>query len=287
MIPFPPPPDAPEAARDPRHGPGDLPAVTWGVFESLALFIVGNLALGQVLVAGIVLVVMGVQPTEDVAGLPTIVATIAADLTFFGVMLLSSIGGRRIGAGRVGVFLGPRPPPRRRVRVRRRPAPVWRGRGGRGRTAVVAVPGGLRPAGEPARADRDEHLRRREGPRGAERGRDRADHRGALLPGHPLPERPRPSRRRARRARPGPRLRRRPRAGRAVARRPVPAGADVLHGRRARADLRTAGEPRRQHRGAHGVQHHRRHRDLPRVPATDGMPEFPTQPVVRATSWRR
>ena len=106
MIPFPPPPDAPEAARDPRHGPGDLPAVTWGAFESLALFIVGNLALGQVLVAGIVLAVMGVQPTEDVAGLPTIVATIAADLTFFGVMLLFFRWRAPDWRRRVGVFLG-------------------------------------------------------------------------------------------------------------------------------------------------------------------------------------
>ena len=106
MIPFPPPPDAPEAARDPRHGPGDLPAVTWGVFESLALFIVGNLALGQVLVAGIVLVAMGVQPTEDVAGLPTIVATIAADLTFFGVMLLFFRWRAPDWRSRVGIFLG-------------------------------------------------------------------------------------------------------------------------------------------------------------------------------------
>ena len=244
MIPSPPPPDGSRRRLGILgHGPGDLrrPAGTWGALESLALFIVGNLAIGQLLVAGIVLAAMGVQrhrrrrrPADDRGDDRRRPHVLRGDAAF------RSGGGRRIGAAASGIFLN-------RGRLR----DVAFGFGGGlllygivavvvGAPLVVAVPGGLRPAGEPARADRDEHLLWGEGPRGAERGRDRADHRGALFPRHPLPERPRPSRGRARRARAGARLRRRPRAGRAVARRALPADPDVFHRCRAGPDLRAA-----------------------------------------------
>ena len=77
MIPAPPPPESSGAVADPieqgRRGPGGLPAVTWGALEAFGLFIVGDLAIGQVVVAGAVLALMGVQQQQVTQGLPSIV----------------------------------------------------------------------------------------------------------------------------------------------------------------------------------------------------------------------
>ena len=78
----PPPPGAP------AHGPGDLPTVRWGAWEAIGLFFVGNLVIAQVVVGIIVLVVMGVGSGQPIEGLPQIVATVAADVAFLGVMLV-------------------------------------------------------------------------------------------------------------------------------------------------------------------------------------------------------
>jgi len=112
VIALPPPPDATagngSAATGSRHGPGGLAAVAWSVWEALGLFLVGNLALGEVLVAGLVLLVLGVQPNEDIAGLPTIVATIAADLAFLAVIALWFRWRYPDAIRRIGVVFGGR-----------------------------------------------------------------------------------------------------------------------------------------------------------------------------------
>ena len=53
MIPeLPPPPPPPEAAPS---GPRDLPAVVWGFWQALAVFVAGDLLIGQLVVGSIVL----------------------------------------------------------------------------------------------------------------------------------------------------------------------------------------------------------------------------------------
>ena len=87
MIPAPPPPESSGAVADPiEQGRRGLPAVTWGALEAFGLFIVGDLAIGQVVVAGAVLALMGVQQQQVTQGLPSIVATVSADLAFVAVM---------------------------------------------------------------------------------------------------------------------------------------------------------------------------------------------------------
>ena len=102
MIPeLPPPPPG-----EPEHGPGDLPAVRWGPWQAIAVFVVGNLVIAQVAVATIVLLAMGVGAGEPIEGLPQIVATVAADLAFFGAMLVWLTWKTRDWRSRVGITFG-------------------------------------------------------------------------------------------------------------------------------------------------------------------------------------
>jgi membrane protease YdiL (CAAX protease family) len=110
VIPIPPPPDASGGIADRieegRRGPGGLLAVTWGAIEALGLFILGDLAIGQVLVAGLVLAAMGVQQQQITQGLPSIVATVSADLAFLVVMVGWSRWRAPDARARIGVRFG-------------------------------------------------------------------------------------------------------------------------------------------------------------------------------------
>jgi CAAX protease family protein len=108
VIPIPPPPAASGGIADRvgegRDGPGGLPAVTWGALEAFGVFILGDLAIGQFLVAGLVLTAMGVQQVTE--GLPSIVATVSADLGFLAVMIGWSRWRAPDARARIGVRFG-------------------------------------------------------------------------------------------------------------------------------------------------------------------------------------
>lgn len=63
-------------------GPRGLPAVTWGLWEALGIWAVGNLLVGVILVAGIVIAIGGVRAGEDLPGGLEILATLLADVAF-------------------------------------------------------------------------------------------------------------------------------------------------------------------------------------------------------------
>jgi membrane protease YdiL (CAAX protease family) len=70
-----------------RRGPKGLPSVTWRWWEAIGLYLIGNVVIGQIVVAGIAFAVMGVHTIpEGGADTPTVIATIAADVTFFLVL---------------------------------------------------------------------------------------------------------------------------------------------------------------------------------------------------------
>jgi hypothetical protein len=72
----------------PERPPGRARA-TWTWFEAVAVFVVGNVVLGQVLVASVVLALLGVREIDEgPADVPTLLATLAADAVFAGAMLL-------------------------------------------------------------------------------------------------------------------------------------------------------------------------------------------------------
>src|SRR5262249_56702201 len=83
---LPPPPPAP--AEAPGPGPRGLPAVVWGAWQAIAVYALGNLLIGQLLVGTIVLTAMGVGPGEPIECSPQIVPSLAADLAFLASMLL-------------------------------------------------------------------------------------------------------------------------------------------------------------------------------------------------------
>jgi membrane protease YdiL (CAAX protease family) len=94
VIPPPPRPDLRDGAEPDalaldlgRRGPKGLPAVTWRWWEAIGLYLIGNLVIGELLVAGIAFAVMGVHTIpEGGADTPTVIATIAADVAFFLVL---------------------------------------------------------------------------------------------------------------------------------------------------------------------------------------------------------
>jgi membrane protease YdiL (CAAX protease family) len=80
----PPPPARPDTSA---AGPRGLPAVAWDWWQAAAVFLFGNVLIGQVLVGTIVLMAMGVAAGEPIEGLPQIAASIGADAAFLAVML--------------------------------------------------------------------------------------------------------------------------------------------------------------------------------------------------------
>ena len=83
--PAPPRPDLPEGPQGPpaaAAGPKGLPAVTWRFWEAILIWLVGNLLVGVVLIAGLVLAIGGVESGEDLPGGLEIVATVLADVAF-------------------------------------------------------------------------------------------------------------------------------------------------------------------------------------------------------------
>jgi membrane protease YdiL (CAAX protease family) len=70
-----------------RGGPKGLPAVTWPWWEAIGLYLIGNLLIGELVVAGIAFALMGVHTIpEGGADTPTVVATLADDVAFFLVL---------------------------------------------------------------------------------------------------------------------------------------------------------------------------------------------------------
>jgi membrane protease YdiL (CAAX protease family) len=70
-----------------RGGPKGLPAVTWRWWEAIGLYLIGNLLIGEIVVAGIAFALMGVHTIpEGGADTPTVVATLADDVAFFVVL---------------------------------------------------------------------------------------------------------------------------------------------------------------------------------------------------------
>jgi membrane protease YdiL (CAAX protease family) len=80
----------------------------WGAWQAIAVFALGNLVVGQLLVGTIVLTAMGVGPGEPIEGLPQIVASLGADLAFLACMLLWLRWRARDWRARIGVILGSR-----------------------------------------------------------------------------------------------------------------------------------------------------------------------------------
>jgi CAAX protease family protein len=103
---LPPPPPAPPEA--PAPGPRGLPAVVWGFWWAIGVYLLGNLVLGQLLVGTIVLTAMGVDPGEPIEGLPQIAASLGADLAFLATMLVWLTWQARDWRSRIGVILGRR-----------------------------------------------------------------------------------------------------------------------------------------------------------------------------------
>ena len=58
---------------------GRAPA-RWSAWEAVGMFLLGNLVIGQVLVAGVILVAMGVDQVSSAAGTPELAATLGADV---------------------------------------------------------------------------------------------------------------------------------------------------------------------------------------------------------------
>jgi membrane protease YdiL (CAAX protease family) len=88
LIPLPPRPDlgGSEMERG-RRGLARVPKVTWTWWESILLFFVGNVLIGQVLVAGLIFALAGVAVSEEPMGVVGIAATIAVDLVFVGAIV--------------------------------------------------------------------------------------------------------------------------------------------------------------------------------------------------------
>ena len=98
MIEGPPPrpdlgPNAPplpvSAVLESRTGLKGRPPARWSAWESLGIFLLGNLLIGQVVVAAIILVVMGVdQVSSGSAGAPELAATLGADIATVAVLVI-------------------------------------------------------------------------------------------------------------------------------------------------------------------------------------------------------
>jgi membrane protease YdiL (CAAX protease family) len=102
-LPPPPPPPAMHATA-----PRGLLPVVWGFWRAIAVFLLADLVLGQVVVGTIVLLAMGVGAGEPIEGLPQIVASIAADAAFLVAMLAWLWQRSRDWRRRIGVILGSR-----------------------------------------------------------------------------------------------------------------------------------------------------------------------------------
>lgn len=81
------PPSSP--AQEPSEPPPERPIATWTWWEAVLLYIVGDLLLAQALVGGLIFVAFGVEEVSSGgADLPTIVASLGADVTFVALMVV-------------------------------------------------------------------------------------------------------------------------------------------------------------------------------------------------------
>lgn len=100
------PPPPPPRSEKPGAGPRGLAAVTWGGWQALAVFLLGNLVIAQFVVGTVVLIAMGVDVGEPIEGLPQIAASVAADAAFLTVMLVWLRWRARDWPRRIGIRLG-------------------------------------------------------------------------------------------------------------------------------------------------------------------------------------
>jgi membrane protease YdiL (CAAX protease family) len=78
---------SPEPVAPERVGPKGLPPVTWRWPEAVGLYLIGNLVIGELVVAGIAFALMGVHTIpEGGADTHTVIATLADDVAFFLVL---------------------------------------------------------------------------------------------------------------------------------------------------------------------------------------------------------
>jgi membrane protease YdiL (CAAX protease family) len=100
---LPPPPPRPDTAG---AGPRGLPTVVWGAWQAVAVFLFGNLVLGQLVVGTVVLAAMGISAGEPIEGLPQIAASVGADAAFLTSMLAWLTWRAPDWRRRVGVLFG-------------------------------------------------------------------------------------------------------------------------------------------------------------------------------------
>jgi membrane protease YdiL (CAAX protease family) len=74
--------DAPTGAMRDLRGMKGRPPARWSFWEGLGIFLLGNVVVGQLLVAGVILVIIGVDQvsTTGAAGTPELAATLGADV---------------------------------------------------------------------------------------------------------------------------------------------------------------------------------------------------------------
>lgn len=106
-----PPIDAPPRpdARTAGPGPKGLPAVDWSLWKALAVGLVTNLVLAQIVVAGVLLVALGVSSADEASSGNTLVyVSVVADLAWFAGMFVWLSVWHTGWRERIGVFFGKR-----------------------------------------------------------------------------------------------------------------------------------------------------------------------------------
>jgi membrane protease YdiL (CAAX protease family) len=102
QVPMPP---APDGATAGRTGPKGLPAVDWSFGRALAVGVITNLVLAQIVVAGVALVALGITSADDPA---TVYVGVVGDLAWLAFMLVWLFRWHPGWQERIGVFFGRR-----------------------------------------------------------------------------------------------------------------------------------------------------------------------------------
>jgi membrane protease YdiL (CAAX protease family) len=102
-------PRRPDELTAPGPGPKGLPAVDWSFWKALLVGLVTNLLLAQIVVAGVLLVVLGVSSADDTSsGNALIYVSVVSDLAWFVGMLVWLTNWHKGWRERIGIFFGRR-----------------------------------------------------------------------------------------------------------------------------------------------------------------------------------
>jgi uncharacterized protein len=85
---FGPPPDVPEAEPSQGGGPRCVARVTWGFFEAIGIYVLGNFLLGQILLVIVLVAIFGSDVEGSLSDLVNVAGTIGVDLVFLGFTVL-------------------------------------------------------------------------------------------------------------------------------------------------------------------------------------------------------